>query len=579
MASSGTSRLADEAERCLDALADGELESTVAFRAVIEPCVRFDLPRVLPSCRGKLIDTRLRGDVDPTPALTVRLRVDGITLGQARETFLDPSHWKRASGWCDMAAAPLDPALTSGSRRFLEVVSTSCEPGVVPPFEFRVWLDFSEAVSVGSGRLLLTYKMSPPDVQSNLLVDGEGANGFLAIDEGSLAVLDKETHLEVTTTKRLRYASEATGRAGLILACGAGFAEMGAAVHRTGERRTRPSRGVELMQENPPSKHATDTPPPADPFADAVSNMTASIREWADAAKSSYDKAVSGSYTTKDLAADVAGMAAHAWPDWARMLTSAASVASSLASTPITRPPTGGEAIASDSVAWYDAESGGTQVSNPLSEALEGLKGTTRDWTDAALDHATIVALRLDDDVYAADADLLSADVAKSLALMARGWAQAAGALLEAAVKIAEPPAPVRRITTESFDVTTTSPVRTLTAVGPTWPSPSGAELDTEHVHFEPAALEDGATSFRMVIDADGLPGYRVHRHGGGETSRRATGGGPGHGHRPDLVNERSVVRRRADVPAPTQLVTVVGPLIAVTPVSVVALVDAALAN
>jgi hypothetical protein len=146
-------------------------------------------------------------------------------------------------------------------------------------------------------------------------------------------------------------------------------------------------------------------------------------------------------------------------------------------------------------------------VSNPLSEALEGLRGTTRDWTDAALDHATIVALRLDDDVYAADTDLLAADVAKSIALMARGWAQAAGALLEAAVKIAESPAPVRLITTESFDVTTTSPVRTLTAVGPTWPSPGGAELGTERVRFEPPALEDGATSFRMVIDASGLPG------------------------------------------------------------------------
>ena len=102
------------------------------------------------------------------------------------------------------------------------------------------------------------------------------------------------------------------------------------------------------MQENPPSKHDTDTPPPADPFADAVSNMTDSMREWANAAKSSYDKAVSGSYTTKDLAADVAGMAARASRDWARMLTSAASVASSLASTPLRRPPTGGEAIASD---------------------------------------------------------------------------------------------------------------------------------------------------------------------------------------------------------------------------------------
>jgi hypothetical protein len=90
-----------------------------------------------------------------------------------------------------------------------------------------VWLDFSDVVSAG-GRLVLTYRMSPPQVQRDLRVDGAGANGFLAIDEGSLVVVEKGAHLQVTTTKRLRYSSEALGRAGLILACGAGFAEMGA---------------------------------------------------------------------------------------------------------------------------------------------------------------------------------------------------------------------------------------------------------------------------------------------------------------------------------------------------------------
>jgi hypothetical protein len=146
-------------------------------------------------------------------------------------------------------------------------------------------------------------------------------------------------------------------------------------------------------------------------------------------------------------------------------------------------------------------------VSNPFTEALEGLTGTMRDWTDAAVDHATTVAERLDGNAYAADTDALSADLAKSMALMARGWAQAAGALLEAAVKIARPPAPTRRITTESFPVTTTTDRRTLTAVGATWPSPSGGEMDTGRVTFEPAVLEPGGRSFRMVIDADGLPG------------------------------------------------------------------------
>ncbi|MGH9262515.1 MAG: hypothetical protein ACRD08_21870 [Acidimicrobiales bacterium] len=146
-------------------------------------------------------------------------------------------------------------------------------------------------------------------------------------------------------------------------------------------------------------------------------------------------------------------------------------------------------------------------MSRPLSEALEGFVGTARDWTDAAVDHAASVALRLDDEVYAADADALAGDVAKSIALVARGWAQVAGAVLEAAVKIAEPPAPVRTVTTGSFPVTTTAPGQRLTPVGLAWPSPSGAEMGTWRVAFDPEVLPEGESRFRRVIDATGLPG------------------------------------------------------------------------
>jgi hypothetical protein len=146
-------------------------------------------------------------------------------------------------------------------------------------------------------------------------------------------------------------------------------------------------------------------------------------------------------------------------------------------------------------------------VSRPLSEAIEGLVGTATDWADAAADHAATVARHLDDRVYAADADALSADVAKSVALVARGWAQATGALLEAAVKIAEPPRPVRLITTDRFPVPPGEAPRRLAAAGRTWRSPAGAEMATWRVSFTPPVLREGDHHFRMVVDATGLPG------------------------------------------------------------------------
>lgn len=217
-------RLADEAEQCLAALADTRLASFGALRAANRTRVQADLPRRLPRCSDRLVDTTVDGDRDPTPALAVTVCVGGLTLDEARDTFLDPANWERSSGWCEMVAGPPDPSLGAGGRRFLEVVGTGCDPG---DFQFRVWLDFSPLVPFG-GSLVLTYVMSPPEVQRDLVVDGAGANQILAIDEGSLVVADEGAHLRVTSTKRLRYATQAIGRAVLILACAAGFADMGA---------------------------------------------------------------------------------------------------------------------------------------------------------------------------------------------------------------------------------------------------------------------------------------------------------------------------------------------------------------
>ncbi len=73
-----------------------------------------------------------------------------------------------------------------------------------------------------------------------------------------------------------------------------------------------------------------------DPWAVAVDDATASMREWAGALKTSFATAVSGGYTAKSLTGDVAAMAARGARDWARLVINTAGIARAVATTPIT---------------------------------------------------------------------------------------------------------------------------------------------------------------------------------------------------------------------------------------------------
>jgi hypothetical protein len=149
--------------------------------------------------------------------------------------------------------------------------------------------------------------------------------------------------------------------------------------------------------------------------------------------------------------------------------------------------------------------------SKPLSEAVEGLEGTARDWTDASVAHAKTVALRLDDGAYALAPDHLAADVAKSFALVTRGWAQLATALVEAAVKVARPPNPDRWVASDEVTVAASTRRRRLSLAEPLRsPHPaaaSGTHRDRPHVEFAPAVLEPNETTFRLWLYAVGLRG------------------------------------------------------------------------
>jgi hypothetical protein len=214
-----------DTEQVLRTLAEPEVGSYAALRDRHRARFHSTLPTDVPNRAARLVDTVVDGDVDPAAALKTTICVRGMKLSDARDTFLNPAKWAGCPGWCSMSPSVTRPTEPGVAKRFLEVVGLGCDAG---DFELSVWLDFSEVIEWGK-RLVLAYWMSSPKVQQTFTVGDSGASGKVAIDEGSLAVVQDGTHLRITTTKRFRYTSEAIGRATFILASGAGYAEMGEA--------------------------------------------------------------------------------------------------------------------------------------------------------------------------------------------------------------------------------------------------------------------------------------------------------------------------------------------------------------
>jgi hypothetical protein len=214
-----------DTEQVLHTLAEPDVGSYAALRDRHRPRFHSTLPTEVPNRAARLVDTVVDGDVDPAAALKTTICVSGMRIHEARNTFLNPAMWAGCPGWCSMSPSVAAPTVAGVDKRFLEVVGLGCDTG---DFELSVWLDFSPVISWGC-RLVLAYWMSPPEVQHTLTAGDIGASGKVAIDEGSLAVVQDGLDLRITTTKRFRYTSEAIGRATFILASGAGYAEMGAA--------------------------------------------------------------------------------------------------------------------------------------------------------------------------------------------------------------------------------------------------------------------------------------------------------------------------------------------------------------
>jgi capsid protein len=108
-----------------------------------------------------------------------------------------------------------------------------------------------------------------------------------------------------------------------------------------------------------------------DLFGTAVTDMTASITEWAEAAKTSFETAIKGKYTATALSQDVAAAAARTVRDWGRMVTATAKVAGALALVPIPPPAPPPAAGGSTTPSTPPAAAGGSMTPSTPPTAAE----------------------------------------------------------------------------------------------------------------------------------------------------------------------------------------------------------------
>jgi hypothetical protein len=361
MPPSEETRIVDEAPVLLARLVDPvELPNVDAYRQFIgresnRALLQDALLRLPAPCTTDVVEVTAGGQAARALALVTTVCVTGVSLAEvaAQAGFLNPANWARSPAWCEMLADPANPADHKEPARYLEVVALDCPSGAL---EVAVWLDFSRLVQRPRA-LVRTYTMSAN--QAGGVPTGAGAavqtaNNAVVVDEGSLKVIDEGAHLQVKTTKRVRF------RAGLdvdilrIISCGAGYGALAAefVVAVTGGAAQDIACAPAALKTTPAA------PAQADPVKEGVEAVGQSIDECATALKSSIVKAASGAYTTDDLTEDVRGAFARSTRAWTRVIDLAAAVA---------RPPVEEVEVVSDS---FELDPPGDP--NPCTLALAG---------------------------------------------------------------------------------------------------------------------------------------------------------------------------------------------------------------
>jgi hypothetical protein len=307
-----------------DALPDvGSYRAFLAL-AVAGQLVHGDLAGVPPPCTAAVIDVSAEGPVDVAVALVTQMCLTGVTLADlaASTSFMNPANWSDYSYWCEMLPDPANPADPAAAARYLEVVALDCPTSW---FEVAVWLDVSPLVRRPKS-LIRTYTRSADQAA---VVNGAKANGAVDIDEGSIKVADEGGHLRVTTTKRVHFTAPIDSHTLAVIACGAGYGALAAQFVVEGTDGRADDVACPLLATTAGAGEQAETTD--DPFRRGIAALSQSLDEFATAAKVSFDKAATGSYTADDLVGDVTGSIVRSVRTWGRLVE--------LAVATLRRPP------------------------------------------------------------------------------------------------------------------------------------------------------------------------------------------------------------------------------------------------
>ena len=297
-----------QAERVLDHLRNRELLSLPDdpwWAAVVnEASPARDLgPR---PCSGRLLTVPLPGGAGPVATLRARFTTDKVTFADAI-SFLEPSHWPECSDfWCSMDKLP-SPGPTV--HRYHEIVSTNCARR---EYSWTISADLDFGFVLRPDVIAITrYRLTDDKPQDEVL-----------IDEGSLTVRQLgQGALEVTTTKRIKFAESFSGEALALMMCAMGYAYVvedlvfscaqvrGASGHRFPGNLQAAAPGT--------AQAGTGCAGLVDEYAIAVK---AFIDEYAIAAKASYKKMEDGGYGIEEAVQDAAQMSSRALRDGAKLV-------------------------------------------------------------------------------------------------------------------------------------------------------------------------------------------------------------------------------------------------------------------
>ena len=342
-----TNRVVQLHQVLADDATDGVFPSIEAWGDFIgvakaEGLVSADLIPVPPCAATALIDP---GEGrEPIMSLATSFDAERCTIDEVK-AFLEPVNWP---GCTDLWIA-MDQFEAPDENRYLEVIGSEDQTW---GWRLTTALDFARRTR--PGEVAVDYRLSGDQA-------GNGGDGWVDVDEGSIAVLQVGDDVRVTTVKRLRFRGLPLGERFAVLLCALGWASAGQdMVFRCAKG------GKEPCKPKPdPSKPGRDDEARRRTVERNIAAVTdlagvtgAALVACAEAYGRSLRVAQTGTYGVEDLVSDLTDSFVRAADDVARVATvgirasfGSAGAGPGTVTAPGTGPGTGGPVLAGGSIA------------------------------------------------------------------------------------------------------------------------------------------------------------------------------------------------------------------------------------